>query len=68
MAQRMIGEPSNPGDVQAATSANVPVAARTIAREMMTVCRKLTDLSCRGLTPKLSRTAARNGGVVHVTM
>ena len=43
---------------QEASIASTPIDKR-ISGTMLSVCR---------LTPELSRTAARNGGVVHVTM
>ena len=46
------------------------VLADNDLRETRTVALRFTIslFAKRGLTPELSRTAARNGGVVHVTM
>ena len=45
----------------------LPLAARTFPPKNSEMLFDLTSVFC-GLTPELSRTAARNGGVVHVTM
>ena len=42
--------------------------SRAIATSERVILVSLAKLFGTGLTPELSRTAARNGGVVHVTM